>query len=232
MIALLDRVILDLGLCFSSLWIILASPILPARFPLRSQLIVLWELFVGNSLLFLLLLLGFSILNLWHFNYDVSWCGPFWVQLLSDSVLPGLVCLFSFTKLRKFSFIVFLFFSYILFFLYFFIVQVHCLHFLSTTPHHPSNTHLPPLIIPSLALSMCPSYMFPDGPSPIFPLLPLPTPLWLLSVCSFLLCLWFYFSCLFVLFIRFHLQVRSYGICLSPSGLFHLACHLFFSVKL
>ena len=26
------------------------------------------------------------IFNLWHFTYDVSWCGPLWVQLVSDSL--------------------------------------------------------------------------------------------------------------------------------------------------
>ena len=57
--------------------------------------------------------------------------------------------------------------------------------------------------------------------SPIITL-PLPT-LWLLSACSLFQCLWFYFACLFVLLIRFHLYVRSYGVCLSPPGLFHLA---------
>ena len=40
-------------------------------------------------------------------------------------------------------------------------------------------------------------------------LIPLPTPLWSLSVCSSFPCLWFYFASLFVLFIRFLLQVRS-----------------------
>ena len=44
--------------------------------------------------------------NLWHFNY-MSWCVPLWVQLVWDSVLPEIVCLFSFTKLGKFSFISF-----------------------------------------------------------------------------------------------------------------------------
>ena len=47
--------------------------------------------------------------------------------------------------------------------------------------------------------------------------------LWSLSVCSLFPRLWFYFAHLFVLLIRFHLQVRSRGICLSPPGLFHLA---------
>ena len=51
------------------------------------------------------------------------------------------------------------------------------------------------------------------------PLIPLPCPIWSLSVCSLFPYLWFYFACLFVLLIRFHLQVTSYGICLSPPGL-------------
>ena len=25
------------------------------------------------------------IFNLWHFDYDVFWCGPLWVQLIWDS---------------------------------------------------------------------------------------------------------------------------------------------------
>ena len=60
-------------------------------------------------------------------------------------------------------------------------------------------------------------------PTPSFPTYtPLP-PLSLPWVYSLFPCLWFYFPHLFVLFIRFLLYVRSYGICLSPSGLFHLA---------
>ena len=35
--------------------------------------------------------------------------------------------------------------------------------------------HLPPLNLPSLALSMCPLYMFLDGPSSIFPHYPSPS---------------------------------------------------------
>ena len=38
------------------------------------------------------------------------------------------------------------------------------------------------------------------------PQYPPPTPLWSLSVCSLCQCLWLYFSCLFVLFIRLHLD--------------------------
>ena len=35
--------------------------------------------------------------------------------------------------------------------------------------------------------------------------IPLAPPLWLLSVCSLFQCLWLYYTCLFVLLIRFHL---------------------------
>ena len=57
---------------------------------------------------------------------------------------------------------------------------------------------------------------------PLFsPVIPLPSP-WLLSVCSLFQCLWLYFACLFVLLIKFHLKVRSYGVCFLPPGLFHL----------
>ena len=39
--------------------------------------------------------LRFSVVfNLWHFNYDVSWCRPLYVHFVWDSVPPGLVCLF------------------------------------------------------------------------------------------------------------------------------------------
>ena len=55
----------------------------------------------------------------------------------------------------------------------------------------------------------------PENPSPFSLHYPLPPPLWSLSVCSLFPCPWFYFACLFVLLIRFHLYVRSHGICLS-----------------
>ena len=50
MIALLDRVILDVGPCLSWLWILLSSTFLPIKFLLRNRLIVLWELLTGDSL--------------------------------------------------------------------------------------------------------------------------------------------------------------------------------------
>ena len=94
------------------------------------------------------------------------------------------------------------------------------------TPPLPSTTaildsHL--RSYPHLALSMCPLYMFLDDPFSFFPIYPLPSTQWLLSVCYLFQCLWLYFVCLFVLLIRFHLEVRSYSICISLPGLFHLA---------
>ena len=60
-------------------------------------------------------------------------------------------------------------------------------------------------------------------PFTLLPYNPLHSPLWSLSACSQFQCLWLYFACLFVLLIRFLLKVRSYDICLSLPGLFHLA---------
>ena len=43
------------------------------------------------------------------------------------------------------------------------------------------------------------------------------------SLCSMYPCLWSYFVCQLILFIRFHIEVKSYGIGLSLTGLLHLA---------
>ena len=61
------------------------------------------------------------------------------------------------------------------------------------------------------------------APSPSFIHSPLPTPFWQLSVCSMCPCLWSYFVCQVFLFIRFHIWVRLYGICLALTCLFHWA---------
>ena len=55
-----------------------------------------------------------------------------------------------------------------------------------------------------LTLSMGPLYMFLDYLSCSFSHYH-PPPLWLLLVCSLFQCLWLYFTCLFVLLVRFHL---------------------------
>ena len=90
--------------------------------------------------------------------------------------------------------------------------------------HHspsPSHPHLPPSILPFVHVSFI---LVPWWSLPFFPpVIPSALPS---GCCQFVLlfqCLWLYFACLFILLIRFHWQVRSYGICLPLPGLFHLA---------
>ena len=93
-------------------------------------------------------------------------------------------------------------------------------------PNFPTITlPCPAQSIPTLlCITMGPLYILLDQTLPLLsPVILLPPPLQSLSVCSSFLCLWFYLGHLFVLFIRFHIQMRSYGICLLPPGLFHLA---------
>ena len=79
-----------------------------------------------------------------------------------------------------------------------------CLHFSTTTPNPTLLTPtIPPWSYRSLALSMCPLNMFLDDSSLFSSLISLLTPLWLLSVCFLIQCLWLYFDCLFVLLIMF-----------------------------
>ena len=121
---------------------------------------------------------------------------------------------------KIFFFFLFLFSCYLCFLLLF---RYSFLHFQPITAPRSIHPCLPTLNLPLLALPMCPLYRFLDGPSPIFLLYPSPSSPLLLSVCSLCKCLWLYFACLFILLIRFHLKMRSYGICPSPPGLFHLA---------
>ena len=94
------------------------------------------------------------------------------------------------------------------------------------SPHYPPLPYPPPASnIQSsptlLSLPMGPLYMLLHLTLPLLSLVTLlPHPLWSLSVCSKFPSLWFYFARLFVLLIRFHLQVRSYGICLLPPAYF------------
>ena len=53
------------------------------------------------------LLRFFSILNLWHFNYDVSWSGPLCIHLVWDSLCYLDLHVSFLHKLGKFSFIIF-----------------------------------------------------------------------------------------------------------------------------
>ena len=80
-------------------------------------------------------------------------------------------------------------------FFFLIVVQVQLSPFspLHSPPPHPSR--LPSSKLPPLALSVCPLYMFLDGPSPIFLHYSLPFALWLLSVCSLFQGLLLYCAC-------------------------------------
>ena len=113
-------------------------------------------------------------------------------------------------------FFVLLFLFYILFFM-----LLQLFQFFSLCLLHP----VPPPLTPTVNPQVYGSYIYVIWliPSPSFNQSPLPLTLLKLSVCSTFLCLCFYFSHQFILLIRFHMQVRSHGICLSLTGLFHLA---------
>ena len=90
-----------------------------------------------------------------------------------------------------------------------------CVHFPSITFPIPPTSHSQSYH--PLDLSMGPhtySLMTLSLLSPIISLCP---PLWLLSVCYLFQCIWLYLvvAWLFVLLIKIHLQVRSYGICFT-----------------
>ena len=89
------------------------------------------------------------------------------------------------------------------------------------SPHHAHSPHLspPPILEPTpFGFVHVSFYTCSLLALPLFsPIIPLPCPLWLLTVCSLFQCLWLYFACLFVALIRFHLYVRPYGIYLSPT---------------
>ena len=93
------------------------------------------------------------------------------------------------------TFLKFLFIIYI-----FIVVQVQLSPFSPhlVPPPHPSPPYT--LEFTPLALSMCPLYIFLDGPSHFSSIIPFPSPLWLLSVCSLIHFLVIF--CLFVLSIR------------------------------
>ena len=83
------------------------------------------------------------------------------------------------------------------------------LHPTPTKPTFLPNLHPPPWF--------CPCVLYSSSCKPISPL---PS-----GYCYIVLNfnVWLYFVCFFLLLIIFQLKVKSYGICPSPSGLFHLA---------
>ena len=97
----------------------------------------------------------------------------------------------------------------------------------------PSSPPTPTSHLQSYPLWLCPWVLYACSLtmlpllSPVYP--PAPS-LWLLLVCSLFQYLWLYFACLFVLLIRFHLQVRSYGICVFTTWLISLSIMLSSSI--
>ena len=86
-------------------------------------------------------------------------------------------------------------------------------------PSHPrSHSHFPHFVHVHGSfihvLCLVPSPSFHHYPPPYSPLV---------TVSLFHVSMLVVLFCLFILFIRFFLQVRSYSICLSPTGWFHLA---------
>ena len=120
---------------------------------------------------------------------------------------------------------IYLFFSILFFNLFFIVIQLQ-LYAFSPLPSSPPQLNPPPsptltippnfvhvsfIIVPAIPSSHCPHPTPPLATARLFPV----------SHCS--QCLWLYFVCFFLLLIMFQLKVRSYGICPSPPGLFHLA---------
>ena len=109
----------------------------------------------------------------------------------------------------------FLLFSFFIFLLLF---KNSCLHFPATTFSCPTYPQLSPSIHTPIVFVHGVLYKCSLVTLPLLsPVITFPTPLQLLSICSLFQCLSLYFACLFVLLIRFHLQVRSYGIFLLLS---------------
>ena len=107
------------------------------------------------------------------------------------------------------------------FFLIFIVIQLQ-LYAFSPHPSTPPQPNPPPSPPTTLPLDFV-HVLFIVVPVILSPHCPLPTPSWLLLDYSYLQCLWLYSVCFFLLLIMFQLKVRSYGICPSTSGLFHLA---------
>ena len=89
-----SRVVLIIGPCFSSVWIFCANPFWPEMFLLRNQLTVLWEFPCSK------LLLRFIVFNFCHFYYDVSLCGPLWVNLVWGYLCFLVLCNFFLHQVR------------------------------------------------------------------------------------------------------------------------------------
>ena len=139
------------------------------------------------------------ILCFLSFLFDLSLFLTF--QEIQHMVLLCLIFFFMFLFICLFYFN-----SFFLFFCGFLLFIYSCPHFSLITLPRPSHPW-PPTFNPFPIIFDHGSFIHVPwlDPSPLFPIIPLLSPLWLLLVCSLFPCLWFYFSCLFVLLIRFHL---------------------------
>ena len=106
-------------------------------------------------------------------------------------------------------------------FFFLIVVQVQLSPF---SPHHsPLPPHTPPPTLNPIPLWLCPCVLYTCS----LTILGLFSPLSSLSSLLVTISLFFIsmslliFCLLFFLLIRFHIYVRSYSVCLSPSGLFH-----------
>ena len=93
---------------------------------------------------------------------------------------------------------------------FFFIIVVQVQLSLFSRHHSPLSHLLPPPTLNPSPVWLCPWVLYTCSLAAlpfISPITPLPLPLWLLSVCSLFQWLWFCFSHVFVLSIRFHLEV-------------------------
>ena len=111
-------------------------------------------------------------------------------------------------------------FCFVLFLKFLLLFSYSCPHFplllfpvlLTRTSHIQPPTCLCPWVLYTCSLTW---------PFPFFPLL-FPSPSHLVTVSLFFISMSVYFAHLSVLWIRFHLYMRSYGNCLWLPGLFHL----------
>lgn len=88
---------------FSALWICHASPFWLIKFLLKNLLKALCHFPCVQQVVFLLMFLGFFVLNFYHFNYNVSLCVSFWLHLIWKAMGFQDLNVYFFLRLKKFS---------------------------------------------------------------------------------------------------------------------------------
>ena len=163
-------------------------PLLSRNFTGSANYHFLWSIVILLSLLWLFQKV------IWLPRFSVTFNTISFLRLLTNNHLFGLYYFLVFSEWVSF-------FSYFLL-----LFHYSCPHFSPITLPRPTHPW-PPTFNPFPIIFDHGSFIHVPwlDPSPLFPIIPLLSPLWLLLVCSLFPCLWFYFSCLFVLLIRFHL---------------------------